>query len=104
MFAMLSRWFGRLFSRGLVVLSKPYSDGESWVYLFGDERTFELRKFTTAADAQSGYEVVLAGLRSGAPEISIRLINLDVEEARLLARAPGRYPEVINRHLDGDQS
>jgi hypothetical protein len=80
-------------------MSEPYSDGETWLYIFGDEKKFRLRKFQTAEDAYSSYTAMLTGLRLGSPEISVKLIKLNTEQARAIVRAEAAYHEVIESHL-----
>jgi hypothetical protein len=92
-------WLSRLFSPHIVALSEPYSDGESWSYVFGNETKFEIRKFRTAEDAHRSYTATLMGLRLGSPEVSIKLINLGVEQTRAVAQAEASYREIIQTHL-----
>ena len=76
------RWFKRVFAPHVVVVSEPYLDEFGWSYLFGDETKFELRKFHTANDAYNSYKITLMGLSLGAPEIFIKVIKIDVNQAR----------------------
>ena len=81
------RWFRQLFGPRSVVVSEPYSDEKGWLYIFGDENKFKLRRFKNAAAAYEDYTAMLTGLRLGASEISIRLVKIDEPRARVLARA-----------------
>lgn len=92
-------WFSRLFSPHIVALSEPYSDGENWSYIFGDETKFEIRKFATTEDAHGSYTAMLMGLRLGAPEVPIKLINLTVDQTRAIMGAGAKYREIIETHL-----
>lgn len=92
-------WIRRFFGPHIVAMSEPYSDGEIWLYILGDEKKFKLRKFKTAEDAYSSYTATLTGLRLGSPEISIKLIKLNTEQARAIARAEASYREIIESHL-----
>ncbi len=92
-------WIRRFFGPHVVAMSEPYSDGNTWSYIFGDEKKFKLRNFQTAEDAYSSYSATLTGLRLGSPGISIKLIKLDAEQAQALARAEVPYHEMIEPHL-----
>jgi hypothetical protein len=92
-------WIKRLFSPHIVALSRPYSDGKSWSYIVGDESKYELRKFQTAEDAYGSYNATLTGLRLGSPELNIKLIKLDIQQARAVAEEAASYHGVIGRHL-----
>jgi len=76
------RWIKRLFAPYIVAVSEPYSDGQRWSYIFGDENKFELRTFQNSELAFDSHRITLAGLSLGSPEISIKLIRLDAEQAR----------------------
>lgn len=67
-----------------VVVSEPYSDRQRWSYIFGDENKFELRTFQNAESAFKNHMTTLTALHLGAPEIFIKLIRLDAEQARAL--------------------
>jgi hypothetical protein len=92
-------WLRSLFGPHIVALSEPYSDGGSWSYIFGNETEFEIRKFPTAEDAHDSYAAALMGLRVGSPEVSLKLINLDLEQTRSVAWAGTSYREIIAIHL-----
>ena len=81
------RWFKRLFRPCSVLISEPYSDEKGWLYIFGDENNFKLRRFTNAAAAYEDYTATLTGLHFGNSEISIRLVRLNERQARALTRA-----------------
>lgn len=76
------RWIKRLFAPYIVAVSEPFSDGQKWSYIFGDGNKFELRTFQNSEPAFDSHRITLAGLRLGSPEISIKLIRLDAEQAR----------------------
>lgn len=94
----MMRWINSLFAPHIVAMSEPVSDGLCWSYIFGDENKFELRKFQTAEDAYSSYRITLVGLSLGSPESSIKLIKLDVEQARAV-RGEASYRAAIESHL-----
>jgi hypothetical protein len=77
------RWIKRLFAPYIVAVSEPFSDGQKWSYIFGDENRFELRTFQNSGLAFDSHRITLVGL-SLAPEISIKLIRLDAEQARVV--------------------
>ena len=95
----LMRWFKRAVGPHIVVVSEPYSDGEGWSYIFGDEYRFTLRKFQSAEGAYDSYSAMLTGLRLGSPEISIKLVKLNVEQAQALVRAEVSYYKILEPHL-----
>ena len=76
------RWFKCMFAPHVVVMSEPYEDGVGWSYLFGDKERYELRKFPAADEAYKSYKATLLGLGMGSPEISIKLIRLNVDQVR----------------------
>ncbi len=92
-------WIKRLFAPHIVVMSKPYSNGKNWSYIFGDENSFELRKSQTEEDAYSSYRATLTGIQLGPAVIYIRLIELDVEQAQAVEREADSYLKVIERNL-----
>ncbi len=92
------RWL-RLFGAQIVVISEPYPDGDCWQYIFGDEKTFQLRRFASATDARNNHRTTLAGLGLGAPEISVRLIKLDPDQARSLVLGEVSYQQLIESRL-----
>ena len=47
----LVRWFKRAFGPHIVVVSEPYSDGNGWSYILGDEYRFRFRKLQSAEAA-----------------------------------------------------
>jgi hypothetical protein len=94
-------WIKRLFAPHIIALSRPYSDGKSWSYIVGDENKYELRKFQTAEDAYGSYNATLTGLRLGSPEVNIKLIKFDIEQARAVAEKAASYHQVIERQLSG---
>jgi hypothetical protein len=51
------------------------------VVLVSDENKFKLRTFQNSELAFDSHSVTLIGLRLGSPEISIKLIRLDAEQA-----------------------
>jgi hypothetical protein len=77
-------WMTFLFAQHIVALSEPYTDGQKWSYVFGDEKSFELRTFRDAESAFGSYRITLGALRMGAANVSIKLIELDTEKARTL--------------------
>ena len=92
-------WIERLFAPHIVALSEPYSDGESWSYIFGNERKCELRKFQSAEAAYGSYNATLMAVQLGSPEVHIKLIKLNTEQARSVAEQTVSYHGVIERHL-----
>jgi hypothetical protein len=92
-------WIKRLFAPHVVVMSRPYSDGKVWSYIFGNESKYELRKFQTAEDANASYNSTLTGLQLGSPDVNIKLIKLNIEQARAVAERAAFYPGVIKQHL-----
>lgn len=76
------RWIKRLLAPYIVAVSEPFSDGQKWSYIFGDENKFELRTFQNSEAAFDSHRITLVGLSLGSPEISIKLIRLDAEQAR----------------------
>jgi hypothetical protein len=87
------RWIKRLFAPYIVVMCEPFSDGQRWSYIFGDERRFDLRTFKNYEAAFESHTATLVGLSLGSPQISIKLIKLDVEQVR------GVHDEVAYRVL-----
>ena len=75
------RWIKRLFTPYIVAVSEPFLDGQRWSYIFGDENKFKLRTFQNSEIAFDSYKITLSGLSSGSPEIPIKLIRLDAEQA-----------------------
>jgi hypothetical protein len=61
----------------IVALSEPYSDGQKWLYVFGDEKSFEMRTFRDTESAFGSYRVTLGALRMGSPKVSIKIIELE---------------------------
>ena len=76
------RWIKRVVAPYVVVVSEPYSHDQKWSYLFGDENRFELRTFKCFELAFDSHRITLAGLCLGSPEVSIKLIKLNAEQAR----------------------
>ncbi len=76
------RWIKRLFAPYIVAVSGRFSDGQKWSYIFGDENKFKLRTFQNSELAFDSYRTTLVGLSLGSPEISIKLVRLDAEQAR----------------------
>ncbi len=76
------RWIKRLVTPYIVAVSEPFSDGQKWSCIFGDENKFELRTFESSEPAFDSHRITLAGLSLGSPEISINLIRLGAEQAR----------------------
>ncbi len=95
----LMRWFKRAFGPHMVVMSEPYSDGEGWSYILGDEYRFRLRKFQSPEGAYDSYSAMLTGLRLGSPEISIKLVKIDVGQAQALVRSEVPYCKLLEPHL-----
>ena len=94
----MMRWIKRVFDPFIVVVSEPYLDGLDWSYLFGDEKKFELRKFRTADDAYNSYKITLTGLSLGSPVVSIKIIKLDVDQARAI-RGEVSYRALIESRI-----
>lgn len=76
------RWIKRLFAPYIVVVSEPYSDGQKWSYIFGVDNRFELRTFKSYELAFDSHRSTMTGLSLGSPEIPIKLIRLNAEQAR----------------------
>jgi hypothetical protein len=95
----LVRWFKRAFGPHIVVVSEPYSDGNGWSYILGDEYRFRFRKLQSAEAAYDSYSAMLTGLRLGSPEMSIKLVKLNVEQAQALVRAEVSYYTMLEPHL-----
>jgi hypothetical protein len=62
-------------------MCEPYQADCAWDYLFGDEKNFQVRKFESREVAYRSYRITILGLQS-APEISVRLIRLPLEQVR----------------------
>jgi hypothetical protein len=77
-------WMKSLFAQHIVALSEPYTDGQKWSYVFGDDKSFEVRTFRDAESAFGSYRVTLGALRMGSANVSIKVIELDAEKARTL--------------------
>ena len=92
-------WFKGFLGPHIVVVSEPYLEGESWFYIFGDEKKFRLRKFSTADEAHNNHRASLTGLRLGSAEFSIKLIELNAEQARAVALYGASYRETVALHI-----
>lgn len=91
-------WVRRLFAAQIVVVSDPFSNGQTWSYIFGDEKQFELRIFQDFESAKHSQTITLTALKLGAPYKFINLIRLDPEQASSL-QDEQTYHDLINLHL-----
>jgi hypothetical protein len=79
------RWFKRWFGPHKVVISEPFEGSGCCAYVFGNQHNFQVREFVNIVEAQKHYEAVLLGLELGFPEVSIRVIKINPQQARALA-------------------